>query len=171
MELIDIEPLRFHRRNLGRVYHLATATSAPQAAGTPPRENDPIMMMRRVKPDRFGKTGAAAAALLGLLLLAACTPMRWERDGLALDYNDRDWTDCRHQSIAGASRWMFDPLPRQFIGRDAQGRAFSYYRPSPFPNRFMLEQEYLDSCLRARGFRRVPVAPAEAGAHAPALPE
>lgn len=139
---------------------MATATSAPQAAGTPLRETDPTMTMRNAKPNRFSMTGAAVAALLSVLLLPACTPMRWERDGLALDYNDRDWSDCRRQSIAGANRWMFDPFPRQLIGRDAQGRAFSYYRPSPFPNRFMLEQEYLDSCLRARGFRRVPVAPA-----------
>ena len=97
-------------------------------------------------------------------LLAACTPMRWERNGYALEDGDRDWSDCRRQSIATANRWMFfDPFPRAFIGRDAQGRAFTYYRPSPYPNRFMLEQEYLDKCLRGRGYQRVPVKP-ESGA-------
>jgi hypothetical protein len=94
--------------------------------------------------------------------LSACTPMQWQRDGLALDYNDSDWGDCRRQSIGNANRWMFEPFPRTFIGRDARGRPFSYVRPSPYPSRFMLEQEYLDNCLRARGFRRVPLQPADA---------
>ena len=31
------------------------------------------------------------------------------------------------------------------------------YRAPPFPNRFMLEQDYLDNCLRGRGYQRVPV--------------
>ena len=113
----------------------------------------------------------AIIALLAACLLAACTPMRWERDGLALDYADTDWRDCRRQSISSANRWMFwEPFPRSYIGRDALGRPFAYYRPSPYPNRFMLEQDYLDNCLRARGFRRVPVqaeAPAPANAAAP----
>ena len=98
---------------------------------------------------------SVAALALSALLLQACTPMRWERDGLGLDYADKDWNDCRRQSIAAANRWAFDPFPRTFIGRDALGRPFAYYRPSPYPSRFMLEQDYLDNCLRARGFRRV----------------
>lgn len=101
-------------------------------------------------------------------LLTACTPMRWERDGLALDYANTDWNDCHRQSIAGANRWYFDPFPRSFIGRDARGRPFAYGYPSPYPNRFQLEQDYLDQCLRARGFRRVPIAPEPAAVPAPA---
>ena len=114
-------------------------------------------------------TPRAAAVVLTALLLGACTPMRWERDGLALDYNDRDWGDCRRQSIAGANRWlMFDTFPRTYFGRDALGRPFTYYRSAPYPNRFLLEQEYLDNCLRSRGFRRVPLPPEAAGPAAPA---
>lgn len=110
----------------------------------------------------------AAVAALATLLLAACTPLRWERDGLALDYSDRDWSHCRSQSIASANRWMFEPFPRTFIGRDARGRPFSYDRPAPYPNRFMLEQDYLDHCLRGRGYQRVPVKPADTVVPAPA---
>lgn len=111
----------------------------------------------------------AAIALLMASLLGACTPMQWERNGYALDTADRDWNDCRQQSIMGANRWMFyDPFPRSFIGRDARGRAFSYYRPAPFPNRFMLEQDYLDNCLRGRGYQRVPLKPVQTVAPAPA---
>ncbi len=102
---------------------------------------------------------AMAVAVIATALLGACTPTRWERDGLSLDYAKTDWNDCRSQSIASANHWMFEPFPRSFIGRDARGRPFSYYRPSPYPSRFMLEQEYLDNCLRARGFRRVPLQP------------
>ena len=98
--------------------------------------------------------------LLAACMLAACTPMRWERNGMTLDYADADWSDCRRQSISAANRWMiWDPFPRSYIGRDAFGRPFTYYRPAPYPNRFMLEQDYLDNCLRARGFRRVPIQP------------
>ena len=104
---------------------------------------------------------AAAIVTVAALALAGCTPMRWERDGLALDYADSDWNDCRRPATAGANRWMFDPFPRTFIGRDARGRPFSFYRSSPYPSRFMLEQDYLDNCLRARGFRQMPVKPAE----------
>jgi len=121
----------------------------------------------------YGLSPSMRAAILSLLaagMLTACTPMRWERDGLSLDDADSDWRDCRRQSISAANRWMFDPFPRTFIGRDAFGRPFTHYRPVPYPNRFMLEQDYLDNCLRARGFRRVPVqpqAPAPAAAAAP----
>lgn len=114
-------------------------------------------------------TPRAAAVVVAALLLGACTPMRWERDGLTLDYADKDWGDCRRQSIAGANRWlMFDTFPRTYFGRDALGRPYSYYRANPYPNRFMLEQEYLDGCLRSRGFRRVPVQPEAAVKPAPA---
>jgi hypothetical protein len=114
---------------------------------------------------------AAAVSLFALLLLGACTPMRWERDGFALDYANSDWNSCRSQSIASANRWYFEPFPRMFFGRDALGRPFSYYRPSPYPNRFMLEQDYLDNCLRARGYRRVPVQPENEKAPEPAFHE
>ena len=114
---------------------------------------------------------ARSVAALATMLLAACTPMRWERDGYALDYAHADWTDCRNQSVAIANRWYFEPFPRMFIGRDALGRPFTYYRPSPYPNRFMLEQEYLDNCLRARGYRRVPVEAAAEKSPAPAFHE
>lgn len=96
--------------------------------------------------------------VLATLLLGACTPMRWERNGYALENSDKDWNDCRRQSVADANRWLFyDPFPRTYFGRDAYGRPFSYYRAPPFPNRFMLEQDYLDNCLRGRGYQRVPV--------------
>lgn len=108
------------------------------------------------------KTLRAAAACLAALLLGACAPTRWERNGLALDYAGNDWKDCRSQSIASANRWMFEPFPRTFIGRDARGRPFSFYRDSPYQSRFMLEQDFLDYCLRARGFQRMPVKPADA---------
>ncbi len=120
---------------------------------------------------RIARRCAAAVALSATVLLAACTPLRWERDGLALDYADNDWSDCRRQSIASANRRYFEPFPRLYFGRDLRGRPFTYYSPSSYPGRFMLEQEYLDSCLRAHGFRRVPVQPANAAAQEPASHE
>jgi hypothetical protein len=123
---------------------------------------------KAARPDNRARCAAAVTAMLAMALLAACTPMRWERDGQALDYADTDWNTCRSQSIFRANRWSFDPFPRTFIGRDARGRPFTAFRQSPFPDRFMLEREYLDNCLRARGFRLVPKAPDNAAAPAPA---
>lgn len=129
-----------------------------------PTMNMPDTKAKPVQHCRAARYRAMAVAAFAAALLAACTPMRWERNGLALDYTDQDWNNCRSQSVASANRWMFDPFPFPygFNGRDARGRPFYYYRPSPYPNRFMLEQEYLDNCLRARGFRRVPVQPERA---------
>ena len=118
------------------------------------------MTMRNKFDIQYPAARTAILVLLAACILSACTPTRWDRDGLALDYANADWSDCRRQSIAGANRWlMFDPFPRSYFGRDALGRPFTYYRPAPYPNRFMLEQDYLDNCLRARGFRRVPIQP------------
>jgi hypothetical protein len=93
--------------------------------------------------------------------------MQWERDGLALDTGGTDWNACRQQSFAYAYRWGFDMFPRSYYGRDRYGRGISYFRPSPYPDRFLLEQDYLNNCLRSRGFRMVPLQP-EAGAPAAA---
>jgi hypothetical protein len=117
------------------------------------------------------RAASLLATVLATLLLGACTPMQWERDGLALDTGGTDWSDCRRQSIAFANRWGFNTFPYSYLGRDAHGRAFSYYRPYPYPDRFMLERDYLDNCLRARGFRLVPVPPADAKTPGPAVNE
>jgi hypothetical protein len=113
---------------------------------------------------RIGVAVAAAA-------LAACAPTRWERNGLALDYAGADWSSCRSQSIAVANRWYFEPFPQTFMGRDARGRPFSYYRASPYPSRFMLEQDYLDYCLRAHGYQRAQDKPADASPPASGVPK
>jgi hypothetical protein len=115
--------------------------------------------------------GASRLLLVGVAVaaaaLAACTPTRWERNGVVLDYAGADWSSCRSQSIAVANRWYFEPFPQTFMGRDARGRPFSYYRASPYPSRFMLEQDYLDYCLRAHGYQRAPDKPADPSAPAP----
>jgi hypothetical protein len=102
---------------------------------------------------------SALTAMVAAALLSACTPMQWERGGQVLDYADSDWSNCRSQSVAFANRWNFNPFPYPygFAGRGARGRQFGYFGPQPYPDRFMLEREYFDNCLRTRGFQLVPV--------------
>ena len=103
----------------------------------------------------------AAAALGCTVLLGACTEMRWEKEGFALDLNNEDWNECRREAYMSAARqsFYFNPFPRAYIGRDARGRAVAVYRYWPNSDRFMLEQDYLNSCMRRRGYRLVPVEP------------
>lgn len=101
-----------------------------------------------------------AALILGCaVFLGACTAMRWEKQGLAMDSNNEDWADCRQRAYRDASRWSFNPFPRAYIRRDARGQPFVVYRSWPDSDRFMREQDYLNSCLRQRGYRLVPVDP------------
>ena len=85
--------------------------------------------------------------------------MRWEKQGMAVDSGNEDWAECKRQAYLSASRWYFDPFPRAYIGRDARGQAFAIYRNWPNSDRFMHEQDYLNSCLRQRGYQLVPVKP------------
>jgi len=104
---------------------------------------------------------AVAFAFAWLVLLGACTEMRWEKDGVDLATDNQDWTDCRNQAYQSAARqtWYLDPFPRTFLWHDQYGRPVAIYRYWPNSDRFMLEQEYLNSCLRQRGYRLVPVEP------------
>jgi hypothetical protein len=97
--------------------------------------------------------------------------MRWERDGYALDTADTDWKDCRSESIGYANRWIRDPFPYTYMARDTYGRAYTSYHAWPYPSRFMIEQDYLDSCLRSRGYQRVPVQPTDEQTVEPAFYE
>lgn len=98
---------------------------------------------------------ALALALAGTL--AACTPTLWLRDGVALDPGGTDWQECRARAQAQANRLALTPYPRTYLARDAQGRAATVYRPSPYPDRFGVEQEALERCLVERGYRREPM--------------
>jgi len=94
-------------------------------------------------------------------LLGACTEMRWEKEGMELALDNQDWIDCRNQAYQMAARqtWYLNPFPRTYLGRDGYGRNLVIYRYWPDSDRFMLEQENLNSCMRQRGYRLVPVEP------------
>jgi hypothetical protein len=101
-----------------------------------------------------------AALILGCAVsLGACTAMRWEKQGLAVDSGNEDMGECRQRAYLDASHGYFNTFPRAYFGRDMRGRAFMDYRYWPDSERFMREQDYMNSCMRQRGYRLVPAEP------------
>jgi hypothetical protein len=110
------------------------------------------------------RTVAALAALAALI--AACTPMHWERVGSGLAATAADERECRTQAAHDA--WFYglagDPFyfdrPRFVRGR--AGRLYAVYEPPPrsLLRQQFAEQRLFDRCMENRGFRLVPDAKA-----------
>jgi len=100
-----------------------------------------------------------AIALGCAVSLGACTAMRWEKPGIAVDSQNEDMAECRRLAYLDASHWNFYTFPQAFIGLDAYGQEFMVYRYWPDSDRFMREQDYLNSCMRQRGYQLAPVEP------------
>jgi len=103
-------------------------------------------MMRRV------------AALVILLTLGACTPMRWEHPQYGLAATDTDLTDCSRSARAEAwrSSFMYSAWdsPGYYRGRDGR----RYYDPFPMRRSSTFDEWQLrDYCMRNKGYRLVPV--------------
>ena len=91
-------------------------------------------------------------------LMAACTPLRWEHPVLGVAQSGNDLDECQHTAWAEANRYAFfyEPWPRYYRDRDGRLRL----DPRPFPagrrDTFLLEQQFQDVCMRAKGYSLVP---------------
>jgi hypothetical protein len=104
---------------------------------------------------------AGAAALF-----AACTPMQWVRDdGVVTTQAEQDLLECQRQAWSEARyrTWLHRPFGPMLM-RDPFGRRF-YAWPhagfwDPFHDQFMEESRLANFCMRMKGYRLEPVAPA-----------
>ncbi len=106
-----------------------------------------------LNPDRIRSSHFRACAALLPVLLAACAPLEWHKDGTAEDDLIRDQTRCTAEARSAALRLRPPQRPMQQMVTDAQGRVVAV-RPamSPDMERFALEQDLIQRCMQALGY-------------------
>ena len=102
-------------------------------------------------------SGARWMALLALALVAACTPMRYERAGATDAEREADMRECRDLAYAEALRTPFYFGPASRLSPwgpvyDPRVSHFTYF-DDPSYWRWAHERDLVDFCLRARGWR------------------
>ena len=100
-------------------------------------------------------------AFFALLLLAtACTPMEWVRPGTSLQQMQADSAECNDLAWQESQRmWLWDPW-HPWFGYTRFGRSrwpYWGYGPDPMMWRMQIERDLYDFCMRARGYRLMPV--------------
>jgi hypothetical protein len=102
---------------------------------------------------------SARRSLIGLCLglaAAACTPVQWQHATLGVAPSDAEKGECNQSAYYEAQRQAFYygdfAWPHRFYGRP--------YRPWPYhystSDRFFLEQDLFNYCMRSKGYRLVP---------------
>jgi hypothetical protein len=92
--------------------------------------------------------------------------MEWRKAGVAPAVAAADRAECRRIAQYQAWRldWLRGLIDRGHWVRGADGRFYRVFDPffddGPFEDRFFLEQDLEDECLRAKGYTLVPLAPA-----------
>ena len=97
------------------------------------------------------------------LLLAACTPMQWQRADATPAQLRADEQECRTFAWREASyrAWQYQSMVGPVFARDSMGRGFFVW-PSgsvvdPFGHQMADEQRLAQFCMEARGYELVPV--------------
>lgn len=104
-----------------------------------------------------------AAAVLGGTV-AACAPVTWQHAQLGVAPSQAELGECNHAAYLEAQRQTFFygfARPRYYAGRDGRyhyapwGGPWAGYGSS---DRFFLERDLFDYCMRAKGYRLVEAA-------------
>jgi hypothetical protein len=107
------------------------------------------------------KRGARVSMPLVLALLAACTPMRYERAGATDAERVADRRECADLAYAEALRTPYYISPGSHLSWKATALDLrmggTAYFDDPSYWRWAHERDLVDFCLRARGWRLVPV--------------
>jgi hypothetical protein len=103
--------------------------------------------------------GLLAGALLGGVA-AGCTPVTWQHASLGVAPSQAELGECNQAAYLEAQRQAFFysfARPRYYAARDGR----YYYSPwSRYAanDRFFLERDLFDYCMRAKGYRLVEAA-------------
>jgi hypothetical protein len=95
------------------------------------------------------------------VVLAGCTPMRWEKADLTPAQFQADEQECRQKALREAQvrSWQYQSALGPVFARDASGRGF-YVLPGtaidPYGRQMVEEQRLAQSCMEAKGYRLVP---------------
>jgi hypothetical protein len=99
-----------------------------------------------------------AVALLGGLL-GACAPVQWQHASLGMAPSEAEVGECNRSAYLEAERQaFFYGFGYGFARPRYAGRP--YYAPWPrysYGDRFLLERDLFDYCMRAKGYELVPV--------------
>jgi hypothetical protein len=95
-------------------------------------------------------------ALLFLCLAAAfgaCTPMQWQHGALGVAPSETEVGECNQSAYFEAQRQAFY---RDFAWPRYYGRPWGPWPRYTTGDRFFLERDLFDYCMRAKGYRLVP---------------
>ncbi|MEQ9639069.1 MAG: hypothetical protein RIM84_03525 [Alphaproteobacteria bacterium] len=98
--------------------------------------------------------------LAALLALAGCNQTAgWQRDGVSADDLQRDRVDCHRQADAQAEREAFGGARRAPVyeidrSTGTVREVFKTERRSAALNERSRAQQYFESCMKTRGYRR-----------------
>lgn len=101
------------------------------------------------------RSGTRAA--LALALIAGCAQLEWLRSATEPATRNEDLARCAQQARSSASRMSgpeYAPGPSVSVG---PGGAVSVQMPTAqVPGNLALENDFLASCMQAKGYRLVP---------------
>jgi hypothetical protein len=101
-----------------------------------------------------------ALALLGSAIVA-CTPVTWQHAQLGVAPSQVELGECNQAAYYEAQRQSFFysfARPRYFVGRDGRYHYAPWGAPwavNGYNDRFFLERDLFDYCMRAKGYRLV----------------
>jgi hypothetical protein len=105
----------------------------------------------------------ALAMTVIAFLVAGCTPMQWQHAVSGTPPSQADLSYCEQSAYYEAQRQAFlnDFMwPRFAYDRNGLVRPLPF-GTYPYRDRFFLERDLFDYCMRAKGYRLVPVRPAD----------
>lgn len=97
------------------------------------------------------------------LLLAACTPMQWQRADATPEQLRADEQECRSLAWREASyrSWQYQSMMGPVFARDATGRGLFVWPGGsvvdPYGYQLADEQRLAQFCMESRGYDLVPV--------------
>jgi hypothetical protein len=108
---------------------------------------------------------APALALTALAVaLAGCTPMQWQHASYGNAPSNDELGYCDQSAYYEAQRQAFFSdfmQPRYVVGRDGRIYPRAPFARYPYRDRFYMERQLFDYCMRAKGYQLVPARPAD----------